>query len=411
MSNNILFLTYYFPPGTSSGVFRPLKFVKYLKKSNWNPIVLTIKEEYYQWLDESLHMEIPGNLEIYRLESLQPQSHYDQTYKRIYHEVQIPDHALGSIMHFVLKGLEIIKQKKIDLIFCTIPPYSLALAGKILKEITGIPLILDYRDGWTEANEITFRTEEGKLIQKYLERSLIDIVDGIVTVDSGIENGLRKIGYNCPIKIIRNGFDLEDSIYCDISPYDIEENFINMTYCGHIYKKYIPYIEKLLKAIDILNSQSGKTKIKFYLVGHFQDEADLQKLCKYEFVIYKGHKSYKESLKYIRFSDCNIAIMTSDISVGGKYYNLIAFSSFILTIINNKNENLKNLLEEYPNKLIFDLEVNIDELVNSLNKIRRSGRDFNNNLKMVPEKYKDFSRVEQSKLLKEFFGEFLKSNY
>ncbi|MBY0123456.1 glycosyltransferase [Bacillus sp. S/N-304-OC-R1] len=406
MKKNILFLTYDFPPGTSSGVFRPLKFIKYLKKSNWNPIVLTMKEEYYQLYDISLCSEIPDQLEIHRLDSLQPLKEYDDTYKEIYHQIQIPDRAVGSIMHFVIKGLEIIKKQNIDLIFSTIPPYSLAIAGKILKEISGIPLIIDYRDGWTEANEITFRTEEGKLIQQYLEKSLMNKVDGIITVDKGIKEGLESLGFYCPIKIIRNGFDLEDIGYCDSSPYVHDKETINFSYCGHVYKKYVDYIEKLLFAIDKWNNSKNK-KINFYLVGHFQDDRDLEILNKFNFFYYKGHKSFKESIEYIHYSDCNIAIMTSDISVGGKYYNLIAHSSFILTIINSANENLINLLEGFPNKMVFYLDDSEEKLLEGLSNFIENKNGKNKFNGYLLQKYKVYSRQEQAKQLIQFFGEVL----
>ena len=44
MSKRVLFIAYYFPPLGGSGVQRSLKFVKYLPKFNFEPIVVTVKE-------------------------------------------------------------------------------------------------------------------------------------------------------------------------------------------------------------------------------------------------------------------------------------------------------------------------------------------------------------------------------
>ena len=37
----VLIISYYWPPNTGSGVQRWLKFSKYLKKNNWDPIIVT----------------------------------------------------------------------------------------------------------------------------------------------------------------------------------------------------------------------------------------------------------------------------------------------------------------------------------------------------------------------------------
>ena len=44
---NILIITYYWPPSGGAGVQRWLKFVKYLPKHNWNPVIFTVKNGEY----------------------------------------------------------------------------------------------------------------------------------------------------------------------------------------------------------------------------------------------------------------------------------------------------------------------------------------------------------------------------
>ena len=54
----VLFCAYTFPPTAGGGVQRSLKFVKYLRRYGYEPIVLTVSPEdnYYQIKDESLFM-------------------------------------------------------------------------------------------------------------------------------------------------------------------------------------------------------------------------------------------------------------------------------------------------------------------------------------------------------------------
>ena len=54
----VLIISYYWPPNSGSGVQRWLKFSKYLKKNNWDPIIVTPKNPYSELFDEKLSEEI-----------------------------------------------------------------------------------------------------------------------------------------------------------------------------------------------------------------------------------------------------------------------------------------------------------------------------------------------------------------
>ncbi|MDP4220507.1 MAG: hypothetical protein Q8896_08725, partial [Bacteroidota bacterium] len=73
--NTVLIIAYYFPPMGLSGVQRTLKFVKYLPKFGWKPIVLTtpVDTPYYAF-DETLLQELQSEIDageviIYRTEA------------------------------------------------------------------------------------------------------------------------------------------------------------------------------------------------------------------------------------------------------------------------------------------------------------------------------------------------------
>ena len=54
----VLIISYYWPPNTGSGVQRWLKFSKYLKKNNWDPIIVTPENPYSELSDEKLIEDI-----------------------------------------------------------------------------------------------------------------------------------------------------------------------------------------------------------------------------------------------------------------------------------------------------------------------------------------------------------------
>ena len=63
----VLIITYYWPPSGGSGVQRWLKYVKYFRDFEIEPIVLTVhpKDAIYPNEDNSLLKDIPKDLEVY----------------------------------------------------------------------------------------------------------------------------------------------------------------------------------------------------------------------------------------------------------------------------------------------------------------------------------------------------------
>jgi hypothetical protein len=68
----VLILTYYWPPAGGPGVQRVLKFVKYLPQFGWYPVVLTVANEEYPAIDESLLSDIADDVSVYKTSSNEP---------------------------------------------------------------------------------------------------------------------------------------------------------------------------------------------------------------------------------------------------------------------------------------------------------------------------------------------------
>ena len=60
----VLIITYYWVPSGGSGVQRWLKFVKYLRDFNIEPVVYTVDDAKYPIIDVSLKNDVPDNIEV-----------------------------------------------------------------------------------------------------------------------------------------------------------------------------------------------------------------------------------------------------------------------------------------------------------------------------------------------------------
>lgn len=404
MKRNVLFLTYHYPPSASSGVYRPAKMVKYLFRGEaWNPIVLTIEEAYYgHSIDPSLSVDIPEGLELHRVPSLQPLLDSSDDYKKIYHQVHLPDHAVGGIMHFVLKGLQIIHEKPVDLIFCTIPHPSIAIAGSMLKQLTGIPLVVDYRDGWTTNPMVKFRSREGYEINRYLEKNVISSADGLVVVDQQLERDLSDFGFKGNVMVLPNGFDPED--FENGGAYPIEKEPLEriISYCGYIYSAYVPTLIKLADAIGMWNeSAAHDQRIRFVVAGDIQTEKDRQVIESAKNIRYVGRLNYRDSIGLITGSEASVGIMTMEYSMGGKFYNLICANQYIFAFAHPNNQGLRENLQPYTRKKIFDLDVTAHEIMEGFHEWLSDGP--NPSMGLPGGEMQHFNRKKQVERLERFF--------
>ena len=174
MKGKILYFTYYWPPAGGPGVQRNLKFVKYLKKLGWDPIVVTLKNGTYPSIDKSLEKEVPSDLKVVRTKTTEPFLLYNllqgktkkeatvalsgvQNNKSLFKRFSlfirsflfVPDARVGWKNHAIKAAEKIISSEDIKAIVTTGPPHSTHLTGLYLKKKYNIPWLMDFRDPWT----------------------------------------------------------------------------------------------------------------------------------------------------------------------------------------------------------------------------------------------------------------------
>ncbi|GIP19103.1 hypothetical protein J40TS1_47450 [Paenibacillus montaniterrae] len=405
----VLFITYYFPPYTSSGVFRPLKFVKYLmREGSWEPIILTLNQDSFKDRprDYTLSKNIPEELKIYYANSLEPNQDSTNNYKEIYREAHIPDHAYGSFMHFVIKALQIIKEQEINLIFCTIPPYTMGLIGTTIKEITNIPMIVDYRDGWVNGNMMNkFRTEEGKHINTYLENKLLQNADAAIFVNREVAEVSLKQFPKIKQLVAPNGYDLED--FNNLRKVNTKKfkigNKKQIVWCGHIYNDYVDHILKMAQAINVLNEDGHD--LEFVIAGTLQSEDILERLefNYYSHIRFLGNISYEDSILLTNDADINFGVHILEYSIGSRFYNLIPTFKPIIAFYNTENKYIPRFFENYPLKELFSLDASVRGISNGIVRLINSNYRMNGN--KVIDSYKEYSRENNAYKLIDLFNQ------
>jgi len=316
----VLVISYYFPPMGLSGVQRIFKFVRYMKKYNWEPTVITTGETGYFAHDNSLMKECEAaEIRILRTEAMDPYS-LMASYKtvnmprewirkmlsRISKTIFIPDNKIFWASKAYKAAKDLLEKENFDIIFVSIPPFStFRMASKLSKEYD-ISLFVDYRDLWT-SNQFAFNlTPFHSWIHKRMEYKALKVADKVITINRKIKEKLINT-FNFltfeDVIILPQGYDQED--FQDIKPELKLNNKLRLTFAGIFYDMFTP--KYFLRAFKELTRErpDAAENIELHFIGHLRKENQkyIKKLGLQSYVKDFGYLDHSETLKKIISSD------------------------------------------------------------------------------------------------------------
>lgn len=229
----ILVIAYYWPPAGGPGVQRWLKFVKYLRDFDIEPIVYVPENPNYPINDSSLEAEIPEGIKILKQPIFEPyklaaifskkktqrissgiiQKHKKQSFLEkallwVRGNLFIPDARKYWVKPSVKFLSDFIEKEDIKTVITTGPPHSIHLIGLGLKRQKSISWITDFRDPWTSIgyHKKLKLTKSSRQKHKELEKLVLSTADKIVVTSNNTKKEFEKLT-NKPIQVITNGYD------------------------------------------------------------------------------------------------------------------------------------------------------------------------------------------------------------
>ena len=247
LRKKVLIVSYVFPPMAAVGIYRVIKFCKYLPPCGWDPVVLTVREGANWSYDHSQLAKLNPAMPVYRTGNLEPlvwwnrRSQRDDSpapspakaappgqpeidtkpsfftrFKRgLRHLISTPDANIYWLPFGLLTGLKAIRRERVDAIMSTSPPASAHVLAWLLSKISGKPLVVDFRDLWTqnESYELSDRPSFVRKLDRRLERMVLRRASAIVNATEPFAAMTRS---NNPtlkpetVHAITNGLDPDD---------------------------------------------------------------------------------------------------------------------------------------------------------------------------------------------------------
>lgn len=205
---HVLMIAYHYPPvKASSGIQRTLKFSEYLRDHDWEALILTVSPRAYEAVSNDQMGEIPPGMVVERAFGLDTARHLSVKGRYLRWMAQ-PDRWVSWWPMGVLQGLRLIRRHRPRAIFATFPIATSLLIALTLHRLSGLPLVLDFRDAMTEpgypVNPSTWK------IHRRLETALIKACSRAVFTTDAARAMYAERYPDKPADcwtVIENGFD------------------------------------------------------------------------------------------------------------------------------------------------------------------------------------------------------------
>ncbi|OSY87890.1 glycosyl transferase family 1 [Tenacibaculum holothuriorum] len=311
----VLIITYYWVPAGGSGVQRWLKFVKYLRDFDIEPVIFTVDNPNYPILDESLKNDVPDGVEVVRNPIWEPNdllsifknketqtsagflnpnpSFIGKVMQYIRANYFIPDARKFWIQPSVKKIKSYVASHQIDAIITTGPPHSLHLIGLQLKKDLGVKWLADFRDPWIDIDYFHQLPLTKKAKKKHfkLEQAVLKIADAVTVVGKTMKDNYQSFSEN--IHVITNGYDTNSEVIKE----ELDRTF-SITHIGMMNADRNS--EMLWETLAELSNENDNFKkdLEVKLIGKVADEA-LESIKKAQlhnvtFIDYVPHSEVKK---------------------------------------------------------------------------------------------------------------------
>jgi len=280
----ILFVAGEFPPIKTIGRIRSAKFVEHLVASGWDVCVLSVDAQpgvsgYFPELER----EVPASATIVRAPRRTTEEMVANRLKGLFRASgsetssegrslgadapgvaasaesasgnPVKDYAIRSFKWVVRNWIDVpddyrlwaagaekearrlCQEERVDLVYTSLPPFSAARLGHVLKTELGVPWVIDYRDLW---HGDVLRDWIGPLRSRFelmQERRYVSAADAVVAVSEQKTDYLRKLHDHAQVcwETLTNGFDPETYEPLLAEP-RVQDDPIDFVFTGRLFK-------------------------------------------------------------------------------------------------------------------------------------------------------------------------------
>lgn len=272
----ILIITPHYPPSNLAAVHRSRLFAQHLPAFGWEPIILTVHEDYYEEeLDWNLHKLLPAHQRIEKVNA------FNITKPRL-----IGDIGLRAFYQLRKRALELVKNEQIDFVYIPVPSFYVSLIGPYLHKRTGVKYGIDYIDPWVHvfpgSDKLFSRHWFSTRLAKWLEPKAIKEASLITGVAEGYYKAVIErnpyLKTTCLFGAMPYGGEALDHQRMEelhLQPYLFQKNEKQQfLYAGAMLPKAYQPLEEIFRAIAEHKDKFAETEFHFVGTGKSPNDAN-----------------------------------------------------------------------------------------------------------------------------------------
>lgn len=343
----VLIIAYRFPPQGGAGAQRTLKFVKYLRRFGWWPVVHTAKNPYWPMWDESLLQEIPENVSIYRTRTFEFErlekwlgnfivrngrgqgtlgpnmskplptgtpgrrsGTLSSLRRMVHHRMLMPDPQIAWLPWALAKSLYIAQREDAEVIYTTSPPNSSQLLGLLLKRILRKPWVADFRDPWTDGfrrKQAYVNNRPRRRLEESWERAVVERTDYVVVnTEKNKEQFLSKYPFLASrLLVLTNGFDPVDFAHVNPEKKLLQAGDFNLTLTGTLEAMFdaAPFFQAVKELLAESPEMRAHLRVNFIGTKKGKHDNYIEQNNLGRYINYVGYVPHADSVQYLAESD------------------------------------------------------------------------------------------------------------
>lgn len=348
----------HYPPSNLAGVHRSRLFAQHLPSFGWHPIILTVKEKYYEEaLDPNLERLLPKGQQVVKVNA------FPVTQPRL-----VGDIGLRAFYQLRRKALQLVQSEKVDFVYIPIPSFYASLIGPYLRKKTGVSYGIDYIDPWVHhfpGSEKTFsRHWWSTKLSGMLEPIAVKKAALITGVAEGYYRGVQErnphLKATCVFGAMPYGGEAEDhqvAKRAGLQPYLFarKKGVLQLVYAGAMLPKAYQPLEAIFGAMAAEPHYFANVEIHFIGTGSRPNDVashTIKSLAErfglYQSVIYEYPKRipYLDVLVHLAASDGIFVLgSTEPHYTPSKIYQGILSEKYILAVLHRQSTAV-NILQQ-----------------------------------------------------------------
>lgn len=355
----VLLVTYHFPPVGGVGVLRAASLARYFPAEGIKLDVLTARNPSCVGSDRYLLAEIPAEVQVHRtvtpdlpfgikkwikrlIVGRSPrangvaascESEKPALSKHLVQDLLLPDPQVTWLPVLKRVARRIIRDRAIDLVLITVPPFScLLLVEDLRRRFPELPIVVDFRDEWLATAFDLFlfsRSRRARRVAQKIEAGAVGNAAAVVAVTEGQRQQIRARypgQSENKFLLIPNGFE----------PGTLQHNVSPPRRCDRIVASYVGTVYTLTNPtglVQALQQLPPEVKSRFLLrfIGHIEEPRFRSALLQLgDMVELKGFMPQREALALMNETDYVLLINHDPHNVGGKFYDYLGSGKPIL---------------------------------------------------------------------------------